>query len=92
MDLHLDIPLTCCLVWHLKNSFEKWEEFLVGFSPGPLVGLTIGTIEVSLAGLSLGLPFGSPFDSKNPGLTGIILGIYLGNPLGYLIGSIWNIN
>ena len=65
---------------------------MFGVSLGQLAGLMIGTVKVSLVGLSMGLPFVSPLDSPNPGLTGVILDMTLVNPLLSLLDSIWNIN
>ena len=42
----------------LCNFFGIWEVSLVVVSPGTLVGLTIGTGEGYLVGLSLGIPLG----------------------------------
>ena len=52
---------------------------------GTLVGLIIGTVEVSLVGLSLGLPHGYPLESTNTGVDmhGTLMGASLGLRLGY---------
>ena len=81
----LRYSINMLLVLENFNSFGTWGGFLVGVSLGPLAGLMVFTVEVSLVVLSLGLPHGCPLDSPNNGSDLPVM--LLIKPLGLWFGS-----